>query len=94
MVEITVKEIRGNCPVYKVGDKIRFNHYYFNSAKSANICIHAMASMATLLTLFSHGNSAKSLGIGDEDDIGYIQCPDPGPKPYPGGGTVIFEIKR
>jgi len=42
---------------------------------------------------FIKGVSAKTLGIGEEDDIGYIQCPDPG-KPYTKGGTVIFELRR
>ena len=94
MVEITVKEIRGVCPIYKVGDKIIVDNYFIDSKRSSNICVHAFASMATLLSAFSHGSSAKSLGIGNEDDVGYVQCPDPGPDSYPGGGTVIFEIKR
>jgi hypothetical protein len=47
----------------------------------------------TLLTPFLKGVSAKSLGIGEEDDVGYVQCPDPG-EPYTSGGTVVFELKR
>ena len=49
--------------------------------------------MMSLLSPFIHGVSAKSLGIGDKDDEGYLQCSDPG-KPYTNGGTVIFKIKR
>jgi len=49
--------------------------------------------MTTLLSAFLHGTSAKELGIGVEPDLGYVQCPDPGP-PCTKGGTVIFELKR
>jgi len=49
--------------------------------------------MLTLTMPFLKGVSAKVLGIGEEDNVGYIQCPDPG-KPYTSGGTVIFELRR
>jgi uncharacterized repeat protein (TIGR04076 family) len=49
--------------------------------------------MLTLLTPFLKGVSAKSLGIGEKDDVGYVQCPDPG-ELYTSGGTVVFELKR
>jgi len=52
-----------------------------------------LASMLTLLSPFLKGVSAKVLGIGKEDDVGYVQCPDPG-KPYTCGGTVVFELRR
>jgi uncharacterized repeat protein (TIGR04076 family) len=90
---LVVKEIRGFCPVYKRGDIILINRFFFESKKSANICIHAFSSMSTLLSAFVHGVSAKDLGIGSEDDVGYLQCPDPGP-PYTSGGTVVFELRR
>ena len=86
---ISVEKIRGNCPIYKTGDKIVIDEFYINSNKSQNICIHAFAAMTTLLSAFLHGTSAKELGIGSEENIGYIQCPDPGP-PYTKGGTVLF----
>jgi hypothetical protein len=49
--------------------------------------------MLTLLTPFLKGVSARALGIGKEDDVGYMQCPDPG-EPYTCRGTVVFELKR
>jgi hypothetical protein len=49
--------------------------------------------MLTLLTPFLKGVSAKSLGIGDEDDVGNVQCPDPS-EPYTSRGIVVFELKR
>jgi len=46
-----------------------------------------------LLIPFLKGASARTLGIGRENDVGYVQCPDPG-EPYTCGGAVIFELKR
>lgn len=88
-----VKEIKGNCPIYKIGDKLVFERFYLNAKKSQNFCIHAFTAMSTLISAFLHGESATNLGIGNEPNIGYIQCPDPG-APYTKGGTVIFELKR
>ncbi|MGQ4833592.1 MAG: TIGR04076 family protein [Candidatus Asgardarchaeia archaeon] len=92
-VEIYVEKIDGYCPIYKVGDKIIVDSYFINSKKSANVCIHAFGAMMTLLSAFSHGTSARKLGIGSEDDVGFLQCPDPGP-PLTSGGTVTFKLIR
>jgi hypothetical protein len=37
--------------------------------------------MLTLSSPFLKGVSAKVLGIGEQYDVDYVQCPDPG-KPY------------
>lgn len=92
-VLISVLEVRGSCPVYKIGDEILLEGFYIISNQSANICIHALSALMSLLSAFSHGASARDLGIGSKDDEGYVQCPDPGP-PYTKGGTVIFHLKR
>jgi len=49
--------------------------------------------MLTLLSPFLKGVSARALGIGREDDVGYVQCPDP-EEPHTSGGTVVFELRR
>ncbi|MHC3129853.1 MAG: TIGR04076 family protein [Candidatus Bathyarchaeota archaeon] len=90
---ITVEKIRGNCPLYKTGDRIVIDEFYIKSNDSQNVCIHAFAAMTTLLSAFLHGSSAVELGIGSEENIGYLQCPDPGP-PCTKGGTVLFKLKR
>jgi uncharacterized repeat protein (TIGR04076 family) len=77
---------------YKPGDCFVTERYYITDADKS-ICLHALCSMLTLLMPFLKGVSAKVLGIGGEDDAGYVQCPDPG-KPYTCGGTVVFELKR
>lgn len=89
----TVKDVRGYCPIYRVGDSFMIEWFYIKTENSSNICLHALSSMLTLISAFIHGSSAKNLGIGSEDDVGYIQCPDLGP-PYTKGGTVIFELRR
>jgi len=89
----TVKEIRGKCPLYTLGDKIVFEGFYVKSSQSRDICIHAFSAMSTLLSALLHGTSARDLGIGSKPDVGYVQCSDPGP-PYTKGGTVVFELKQ
>ena len=92
-VVATVKEVKGKCPIYHLGDKIVFEDFYAKASKSKDICIHAFVGASTLLSPFLHGISARDIGINMEPDTGYIQCPDPGP-PCTKGGTVIFELKR
>ena len=89
----SVEEIRGNCLIYKTRDKITIDEFYIKSNNSQNISIHAFVAMTTLFSAFIHGSSATELGIGSQENIGYIQCPDPGP-PYTKGGTVLFKLKR
>ncbi|KXB02072.1 hypothetical protein AKJ44_01455 [candidate division MSBL1 archaeon SCGC-AAA261F17] len=90
---ITVEEIRGECPIYQVGDKIIIEDFYVKANESKDTCIHALSAMTTFLTAFSHGVSAQRLGLGKQDDVAYVQCPDPGP-PCTGGGTVLFKLER
>lgn len=92
-VTVLVKAISGQCPLYQVGDKIIIDDFYINSNESANVCLHAFSALLDLLSAFVHGSSAVNIGIGTENDVGYLQCPDPGP-PYTKGGTVLFELRR
>jgi len=92
---ITVKEIRGNCPVFKVGDKIVVESPKIMVEETDNICLHAFGCMLSMLVPLSHGISFKRLGLArdEKSETGYVQCLDPG-KPYTDGGTVLFEIRR
>jgi len=91
---ITVKEIKGNCPVSKTGEKIVVESPKIIVKDTDNICIHAFGCMLSMLVALSHGESFQKLGLArEEGEKGYLQCLDPG-KPYTNGGTVIFEIKR
>jgi len=91
---ITVKEIRGKCPVHKVGDRIVLKAPEIVTAETNALCVHALGSMLSVLIPLAKGVSFKDLGLARrESNIGYVQCLDPG-QPYTPGGTVIFEIKR
>jgi len=91
---LNVKEIRGRCPVHKVGDRIVVDSPKIDTTKTNALCIHALGSMLTMLVPLARGASFKDLGLAvQEGNVGYVQCLDPGP-PYTLGGTVIFEIKR
>ncbi len=94
-VVIEVVKVKGKCALnYRVGDRIVVDGFYIDPKNNnARICIHALTSMTSLLSPFLHGVSAKLLGIGKDEDEGYLQCPDPG-KPYTCGGTVVFRVKR
>jgi len=91
---ITVKEIRGNCPVFEVGERIVVESPRIVVDKTDNVCIHAFGCMLSMIVPLNRGISFKQLGLATEEgEKGYIQCLDPG-KPYTDGGTVLFEIKR
>jgi len=93
-LELTVKEVRGHCPVHKVGDRIVVELPQIVVGKTDALCIHALGSMLSELAPLARGASFKDLGLAvQEGNVGYVQCLDPGP-PYTLGGTVIFEIKR
>jgi uncharacterized repeat protein (TIGR04076 family) len=91
---VTVKEIRGKCPVFKVGDKIVMESPKIVPEKTDALCVHALGSMLSMIVPLSRGISFKELGLAKEEgNVGYVQCLDPG-APYTPGGTVVFEIRR
>jgi uncharacterized repeat protein (TIGR04076 family) len=91
---MTVKEIRGNCPVFKVRDRIVVESPKIVVRKTDNLCVHALGCMLSTIVPLSSGIGFKQLGLSKENsEKGYIQCLDPG-KPYTNGGTVLFEVKR
>ena len=91
---ITAKEIRGKCPVFKIGDKIVIDVPEIIPQKTQALCVHALGSMLSMIVALSREVSFKELGLAKEEgEVGYVQCLDPGP-PHTPGGTVVFEIKR
>lgn len=89
---VTVKEIKGTCPVYKVGDTIVIREgYVLDTGKSSDVCMHSLASIMPYYVALSKGVHPKELGFsGPREGRAYIQCLDP--CDITGGGTVIFEI--
>jgi len=91
---VTVKEIRGKCPVHRVGDRIVIEAPKIVTGETSALCVHALGSMLSLIIPLARGIGFKDLGLSHkEGNVGYVQCLDPG-QPYTLGGTVIFEIKR
>ncbi len=91
---VHVRDIRGKCPAFKVGDKIVIESPHVILKETDALCVHALGSMLSMITALSHGIGFKELGLAHEEgNVGYVQCLDPGP-PYTPGGTVTFEIRR
>lgn len=89
---IRIKEIRGNCPVYKEEDIFVIEEGY-KLVSDIPLCMHSLSSLMPYYIPLSRGVSPKSLGLAREDvQKAYIQCLDP--CKYTGGGTVVFEIMR
>ncbi len=95
MLEITVHEIRGRCPVYKNGDKITIKNPDIVLDKTDALCTHALPTMLHYALILEHNWCPLKLGLTRENDQdhAYFQCLDPG-EPYTDGGTVIFRVTR
>jgi uncharacterized repeat protein (TIGR04076 family) len=92
-LEITVKEIRGHCPVYGIGDKIVLDEgYRLNMKETTNVCMHSLSSIMPYYVAIYKGVDPGQLGLSPDGQKAYVQCLDP--CDYTAGGTVIFEIER
>jgi len=93
-LRIRVANIRGRCPIYKIGDEIVVDEPGVACSDGRCICIHALGSMLSMLVPLCRGVNFAGLGLSKKgEETGYVQCLDPGP-PYTEGGTVLFEIRR
>ena len=86
---IRVKEIKGQCPVFSVGDKIILKEGY-KIESEIEICMHSLASIMPFYNALRFAGPSE-LGLGEENSA-YVQCPDA--CEHTGGGTVVFEISR
>ena len=89
---IKVVEIKGACPVYRVGDKWTIEKgFVLVTAESDNVCMHSLASILPYYVALSHGIKPEDLGLARGDfREAYLQCLDP--CEITGGGTVLFEV--
>ncbi|MEM2122016.1 MAG: TIGR04076 family protein [Candidatus Bathyarchaeia archaeon] len=90
---IRVKEVKGNCAVFKGGERIVIEGPEVNLKETDKICIHALAPLLHYLVALREGVNPLELGLSKEGEKAYIQCLDPG-GPYTSGGTVVFEVWR
>jgi len=81
---VKVVKIKGRCPVFKEGEEFELKKGFLISGK---ICLHALASMLTVLQALARGDSGKRIGLSKEHGKAIVQCPDP-------FNTVTFEITR
>lgn len=93
MLEIRVCEIRGKCPVHKVGDKIVIDGASIVLDKTDALCVHALSTLLHYVVALDEGADPVKLGLSKDREHAYMQCVDPG-APYTEGGTVIFECRR
>jgi uncharacterized repeat protein (TIGR04076 family) len=95
MLAITVHEIKGNCPVHKIGDKIIIENPEIKIEGTDALCTHALPSILHYALILEHDWRPVKLGLTkkDDSDNAYLQCLDPG-EPYTEGGTVTFKINR
>ena len=89
---ITIKEIKGHCPTYKVGDSFTLKAGY-QLVSNIPICMHGLASLMPYYNALRVSEPAQ-WGLDSKEDKtkAYIHCPDP--CEYTQGGTVIFEITK
>ena len=94
-MEVDVVEVRGHCPVHKVGDRIVIEGPSIELDKTDALCIHALSAILHYAVALDHGADPVRLGLTRPADRqhAYVQCVDPW-KPYTDGGTVIFRFKR
>ena len=95
MLEIEVCEVRGKCPVHKVGDKIVIDDPKVLLRETDALCTHALSSLLHYVVALEEGADPVKLGLSKPEDSehAYVQCVDPG-KPYTNGGTVIFRCRK
>ena len=87
---VRVKEIHGQCPVYKVGDEFRLKEGY-KLESSMPLCMHSLSSIMPFYNALRYAEPSE-LGLGRDDGNAYVQCPDA--CEYTDGGSVVFQIKK
>jgi uncharacterized repeat protein (TIGR04076 family) len=91
-VKITVDEIAGTCPVFKLRDQIVVDGAGLVMDETDSYCVWAAMSFTPYLIPARKGVSADEVGLGTGDGPYFVQCLDPGP-PRTEGGTVTFRIE-
>jgi uncharacterized repeat protein (TIGR04076 family) len=89
---IRVAEIKGNCPVYKVGDSFTLDDGY-RLISHIPLCMHSLAAIIPHYNVLRISEPDLWGLAGKKDKTkAYVQCLDP--FSYTDGGTAILEISR
>ena len=90
---ITVKAVKGHCPVYRVGDHMVLREgYQLVLEPGKAVCMHSLASVMPYYNALSRGVDPTDLGLADAEGRACVQCLDPCEET--GGGTVILRFER
>ncbi len=91
-----VEEVRGNCPLYKVGDKIVIDGLgpteVVNLKESTAVCLRVIDNMWDHL-VWQWGSDHVVMHLSGVNGECRTSCTMPG-EPYTSCGYVIFRIKR
>jgi uncharacterized repeat protein (TIGR04076 family) len=89
---IKVKEVKGNCPVYRQNDSFILKDGYKLVSKIP-LCMHSLSSIMPFYNALRI-SGPDSIGIAGKKDkkLAYLQCPDV--CSYTNGGTAVFEISK
>ena len=63
MLEIRVCEIRGQCPVHKVGDRITVDGASIVLNKTDALCVHALSTLLHYVVALEEGADPIKLGL-------------------------------
>ena len=90
-ISIRVKEIRGTCSVYNVGDTFKLIDGY-QLVSEIPLCMHSLSALLPYYNALRISEPEK-WGLAGKDDKtkAYVQCPDA--YAYTDGGTAIFELQ-
>ena len=89
---IKVKEIKGTCSVYKVGDTFTLKDGY-RLVSDIPLCMHSLAALLPHYNALRISKPERWDLAGKVDNTkAYVQCLDA--HSYTDGGTAIFEIQR
>lgn len=91
MLEIKVREIRGKCPVYEVGDKMIMEGPNILLNKTDAICVHAFSTLLHHVVALEEGADPVKLGLSKDKEHAYMQCVDTG-EPYTEGGQWFLSV--
>ncbi len=90
-----VEEIRGECPLYEIGDKIVIDTEpieTLNLKESDKVCMRAVDNMCYRLVRTAASDDLLKHVVAVNGEY-RIACPNPGP-PYTPCGFVVFRTRR
>ena len=72
MLNIRVCEIRGICPVYKVGDRMIIDGPRIRLDKTDAVCIHALSTLLHYVIALEEGADPVKLGLSKDKGHAYL----------------------